>query len=124
MSEQEKWERLLGYYADVSDAAGLIMEWVSASSKETFCVDRLRIAAVEREIEIIGEASKRIRDVQGEKHPKDSEWFGAMKMRDFIAHRYDQVSPTILWNVARENVPKIQLAAQEGLAAAEAALAK
>jgi uncharacterized protein with HEPN domain len=124
MTEQEKWERLLGYYADVSDAAGLILEWVAATTKEDFCADRMRVAAVEREIEIIGEASKRIRDVQGERHPKDSDWFGAMQMRDFIAHRYDQVSPTILWNVALENVPKIRQAAQEGLAAAEAALAK
>lgn len=124
MTDQEKWERLLGYYSDVCDAAGLIMEWVAATTREAFCADKMRMAAVEREIEIIGEASKRIRDVLGERHPKDTEWFGAMKMRDFIAHRYDQVSPTILWNVARENVPKIRQAAQEGLAAAEAALAK
>lgn len=109
-------DRLLGYYADVCEAAELIAQWVADGDREAFLRDRMRQAAVEREIEIIGEAGKRIRDILGEQHPRESDWYGAMKMRDFLAHRYDQVNPDVLWNAAKNDVPRI-LAARDCRAA-------
>ena len=69
----------------------------------TFLNDKKTQAAVERCIEIIGEAMNRILD----KHPDipitDSRRI--VDTRNRIAHDYEDVTPVILWDIIKNHLP-------------------
>jgi uncharacterized protein with HEPN domain len=75
-------------------------------SFEDFSSDVLRINAVERNFEIIGEALKRIvnlhPEIQITDYPK------IIGMRNIIAHNYDGVEPVTLWGTIKKNIPVLK----------------
>jgi uncharacterized protein with HEPN domain len=62
--------------------------------------------AVERELEIIGEATKRIRGVDPD-FPLENvrEIIG---LRNMVAHAYDNVSDTIIWGIVVKHLSKLR----------------
>jgi uncharacterized protein with HEPN domain len=70
-----------------------------------FRADRHRRLAVERCIEIISEASRRIPDDLKAEHP-DIPWRAIAGIGNVLRHDYDDVVPNIIWQAAiREVVP-------------------
>lgn len=70
-------------------------------------IDCYRI--VERNIEIIAEASKRIpADVKGE-FP-DIPWGNIVGTRNIISHLYDGVDEDVLWEIVRRGIPQLKVA--------------
>jgi uncharacterized protein with HEPN domain len=49
-----------GYLLDMLLACRSIRDFTSGQTEQSFCRDRLRIRAVEREIEILGEAARNL----------------------------------------------------------------
>jgi uncharacterized protein with HEPN domain len=62
--------------------------------------------AVERELEIIGEAVKRIIDTDNTISITDSRKIIALRNR--IIHGYDSVDDAVIWNVIVNNIPLLQ----------------
>lgn len=68
--------------------------------------DFLAKRAVERELEIIGEAVNNISkidpgiDISGTKH--------IVGLRNLIIHSYDAVDPEILWGIIQKDIPKLK----------------
>ncbi|NPV01643.1 MAG: DUF86 domain-containing protein [Brevinematales bacterium] len=62
--------------------------------------------AVERELEIIGEAVKRIIDTDNAINITDSRKIIALRNR--IIHGYDSVDDAVIWNVIVNNIPLLQ----------------
>jgi len=60
--------------------------------------------ALERALEIIGEAVKRLPNEVCASYPT-VEWRLIAGMRDRLSHGYDDVDLEILWNVVHEDVP-------------------
>lgn len=57
-----------------------------------------------RQVEIIGEAVKRLSRSVREKHP-EIDWSGLAKMRDRLIHQYDRIDSMILWDTLKKELP-------------------
>lgn len=60
--------------------------------------------AILRNIEIIGEASKRL-DTNFQKSHPDFPVRAAIKMRNKVAHDYDMIDLEIVWDTIKEDIP-------------------
>jgi uncharacterized protein with HEPN domain len=74
--------------------------------KESFLRDPLRKRAVERSLEIIGEASKMVEPTFREKHP-ELPWREMAGMWDRLIHHYFGVNHHIVWDVAIHHLPDL-----------------
>ena len=62
--------------------------------------------ALTRLIEIIGEAANRVSEEIQEDHP-EIPWMEIVGMRNRLIHGYDEVDFDFLWNVVRNDLPKL-----------------
>jgi uncharacterized protein with HEPN domain len=58
-----------GYLLDMLLAARSIQDFTSGQTQESFVAERLRIRAIEREFEILGEAARNVDDMTREQFP-------------------------------------------------------
>ena len=65
--------------------------------------DRQARMALERAIEIIGEAASRLPEDLQQRHP-EVPWHKIIGMRNWLAHGYFSVKPDLVWNTAVEHL--------------------
>lgn len=99
---QSDWSSL----QDILIAAELIDSFIKGVDREGFDESVLIQSAVVRQIEIIGEAAKRLSDELRQKY-NDIPWKQMAGMRDILIHAYDSVDPDEVWNAATRDFPKI-----------------
>jgi len=68
--------------------------------------DVMRHSAILYQIEIIGEATKRLSIVFRNQHP-EIPWKDIAGMRDIIIRRYDQIDFDMVWQVIQNNIPEL-----------------
>nr|WP_280522641.1 HepT-like ribonuclease domain-containing protein [Leptospira alexanderi] len=73
------------------------------NSLEQFKLDVLRKRAAERNLEIIGEATKKIPESIKTANP-EIEWRQITGLRDFIAHGYFEIDDEIIWNTVHNHL--------------------
>ena len=94
------------YLVDIYEAAKLVQSFIEGMDKHKFDSDVLRQSAVIRQLEIIGEATKRLSEGFRLKHP-DVPWRKMAGMRDILIHVYDHVNIDAVWNVAIVSIPAL-----------------
>ncbi len=97
----------LDFIEDILDGmnkADVLIEEMSYSQFES---DFRTNFAVVRALEIIGEAVKRLPEELCQKYP-NIPWKGKAGMRDRIIHGYDNVDLRIVWDVVKQDIPKIK----------------
>ncbi len=99
-------QRDAGYLADIVNAARRIQHYTTGVSVDQFRDDRMRQDAVMRQLEILGEATKRLSDGFRAHHP-EIPWRGIAGMRDILIHAYDHVDVLEVWRVAIEDIPRL-----------------
>lgn len=85
------------------------IEWIqnyTSSGEEEFMKSRLIQDAVNRNLEIIGEATKRI-SVELKEQNKNIPWRQMAGLRDVLIHDYMGVSNKIVWNVVQNELPQL-----------------
>ena len=92
------------YLEDILEAIDRIQAYLQDITRETFEADRMRIDAVIRNLEVIGEAVKQVPNSVREKHPS-VEWRKIAGLRDILIHKYFDVNLEIIWGVAQSNIP-------------------
>ena len=96
------------YLEDILRAAQSIEEYLlGVHSFDNFCADKMRVDAVLRNLEIVGEASKRVPSEIKEKYPA-VEWRKIAGLRDIVAHKYFGVDLEIVWDVVQNRFPSLR----------------
>ena len=98
--------RDLTYLVDILEAARLVQTFVTGVDKEMFDADLMRQSAVARQIEIIGEATKRLSAEFKARHA-DIPWRQMAGMRDILIHAYNHVDLDEVWRTATIAIPSL-----------------
>lgn len=105
------------YLEHMLDAVGQIRQYTSTKSFEEFSGNRLLQDGVIRNIEILGEASRKLLDSIPEaasKYPAIP--FAAIyAMRNQLLHGYFTVDLDVVWKVIEKDIPPLQQALQSAL---------
>jgi uncharacterized protein with HEPN domain len=76
---------------------------------ESFATDRRARQLVERNLEIISEASRRIPDALKAKHP-GVRWKDIAGIGNVLRHHYHRVEPGLLWQTRSRSLPPLKQA--------------
>jgi uncharacterized protein with HEPN domain len=95
-----------GYLLDMLLACRSIRDFTSGQTEQSFSRDRLRIRAVEREIEILGEAARNVDEKTRQQFPS-LDFRAIVGMRNIVSHDYRRVRVDVLWEASQEHVPKV-----------------
>ena len=77
-------------------------------SENEFTKDKLRQNAIIKSIETIGEASKNIPDSFRKKYSKVP-WKKIAGLRDIIVHAYFGIDLNIVWEIIKNDIPKLKI---------------
>ena len=91
---------------DMLDAARAVREFVTGRTLEEYLRDRMLRGAVERHVEIIGEAAGRVSPAFREAHP-EIPWRRIVAQRHVLAHKYGEIEHELIWRVATEHIPEL-----------------
>lgn len=94
------WRVLLD---DIADACDQILEYTRGLAIDDFRNDRMRIDAVVRNLEIIGEAAKNVPPDVRERTPEIL-WQRISGLRDVLIHAYFGVDVDIIWDIVQTKV--------------------
>lgn len=95
------------YFDDIKIAIERIEKYTNSFSFEQFLKDQKTQDAVARNIEIIGEAVKKIPNEIKEKYPEVM-WREAAAMRDILIHDYPDIIPKTVWDTVMISIPKFK----------------
>jgi len=95
-----------GYLLDMLEHARGITRAVSGLKFEDYAADENLRLAVERRIEILGEAARRISDDFRGAHP-EIPWGKIIGQRNILAHEYGEIDDRLVWQVAVTHVPAL-----------------
>jgi len=99
-------ERDKAYLWDMLDAALAVEEFVRGRTYEAYLSNRMMRGAVERHIEIIGEAARRVSEETRQAH-SEIPWRAIVGQRNVLAHEYDEVLHEAIWAIATRRVPEL-----------------
>lgn len=91
---------------DMLEAAREARELVAEIQADAFLHDRVCRRALERVLELIGEAARRITPVCQAEHP-EIRWRRIIGQRNILAHEYGRVDPRLLYQTARQDMPSL-----------------
>lgn len=94
---------------DILQACRAVAGFIAGRDERSFREDDLLRSAVARKIEIIGEATRRISTELRTAQPLIP-WRGMAGIRDRLIHGYDDVDWSKVWNVATEELPRLEAA--------------
>jgi len=97
--------KVLKYILDIESAIQEI-EWIKEKCSfdyDQFASDIIFQRAVERDLEIIGEAIRKMIELDSLIYISSAK--NIIGLRNIIAHAYDSVDPQLLWGIIMKNIP-------------------
>jgi uncharacterized protein with HEPN domain len=94
------------YMAQILERIDRILNYTQAG-REAFLDDPLVQDAVIRNLEVIGEAAKRVSDEYRDSHPTIP-WRGLTSLRDVLIHQYEGVSLDEVWRIVEHELPSLR----------------
>ncbi len=95
------------YLEDILEAIGKIRTYTADMSADSFAADNKTLDAVLRNLEVIGEAVKRIPDDIRSQH-EQVEWKKIAALRDILIHQYFGIDAEIIWDVVQNKLPELE----------------
>src|SRR5438477_8136399 len=100
-------DRDAAYLWDMRDAAQALMRIQQRVTYEDFMAERsLERMAIERSIEVIGEAARRVSEAFKAAH-LEVPWSSIIAQRNAIAHEYDKIDYDEIWRSVTESLPEL-----------------
>lgn len=94
------------YLSDIIEAVQRITTYTAGLSYQQFLADSKTQDAVLRNIQVIGEATKKLSPSLSKRHGH-LPWKEVAGMRDKIVHRYFGINYDVVWTVCREELPTL-----------------
>jgi uncharacterized protein with HEPN domain len=94
------------YLEDILEATRKITTYTGSFSKATFLEDEKTIDAVVRNLEVIGEAVKKLPEDLRVQHSA-VEWKKIAGLRDILIHEYFGLDSEIVWDIVQNKVPAL-----------------
>jgi len=92
---------------DIRDAAKLILDSTAEVSFDQYDADEMIRSAVERQFEIIGEATRRLSHDDQSVAEKITGYQTIIGLRNRIIHEYDNIDNQTLWGIIQNNLPTL-----------------
>ena len=99
-------ERDSAYLWDMRDAAEQAVALSEGVGLDQLLEDIRTRYAVERALEIVGEAARRVSQETREAHP-EIPWAGIIGFRNVLAHKYGVIDYHRLYTVLKDDVPEL-----------------
>jgi len=99
-------DRDAAYLWDMLDAARMIEGFTTDVRFDQYMGDRKLQLAVERALEIIGEAARRVSENFKRAHP-EIPWHGIIAQRNVLAHEYGEIKQDRIWRVVISHIPEL-----------------
>jgi uncharacterized protein with HEPN domain len=95
------------YLEDILESVNKIQSYAGNLSFEDLLKDKMRIDAIVRNFEIIGEASSKIPQEIRDKYPF-VEWRRISDFRNVLAHEYFGIKYKIMWDIIKNKLPELE----------------
>jgi len=93
-----------GRLTHIVEAIDKAFLFVGDDSVDVFAADTMKVYAVTRCVEIVGEAVYMLSQEFRDSHP-DTEWDIITKSRHVMVHGYYQVEPSLVWAMVKNDLP-------------------
>ncbi len=94
------------YLWDMLDAARRAVSYAADLGLAPYLADSMVQAAVERTVEISGEASRRVSSELKTAHP-EIPWVKIVAQRNVLAHEYGDIDQPRMWSLVVEDLPQL-----------------
>lgn len=99
--------KYIHFLNDILASSEKIISLIKNKSANDFARDWIRVDAMIRNLEIIGEAVKHLPEEVKEKH-NQVEWKKISGLRDILIHEYFGVNYNILWDISKNKIPGLK----------------
>ncbi|WP_024329278.1 DUF86 domain-containing protein [Thioalkalivibrio sp. ALR17-21] len=93
------------YLWDAREAARRVAEFVKDANEEDYVASDLMRSAVERQLEILGEALGQLEKANPEVARQIPQLRAAVDLRNLLIHGYAKIDDRIIWNTVTTDVP-------------------
>ena len=100
---------------DILDAIERIRAEMAGVSIEAFEADWRKRWLVERGVEIISEASRRLTDELKARHP-EIPWAKVAGIGNVLRHEYERISAPVMWKLVQDDLTPLEQVCREELA--------
>ncbi len=99
---------------DMPQAIREIQDFTTGFSEKSYLETLWLQRVVERNLEILGEACRRVSTEFQQSHP-EIDWRNTVALRNIIAHRYEQVNHELIWDIVCNVLPTLLIALEDFL---------
>ena len=103
------------YLYDIREACGKILQYTAKKSFDDYSADSLLRSGVERQIEIIGEATNLLSKIDPELAASIPGHERMIAMRNRLIHGYSSVDDGIVWDVVQFGIPRLARHVEDSL---------
>ena len=94
------------YLWDILRACDAIERFVRGKTLDQYLRDEMMQAAVERKLEVVGEAARKVSDAFKSAHP-EIQWKAIVGQRNVMIHDYGQIRQDRVWGVTQKYIPEL-----------------
>jgi uncharacterized protein with HEPN domain len=99
-------ENDLSYFIDIIDCIIDINEFTDAIEFYQFEKDKMRKLAVERQLEVIGQAANKI-SIETQNNLGNIPWKNIIGLRNKLAHDYGEILAERIWKISRNSLQEL-----------------
>jgi uncharacterized protein with HEPN domain len=99
---------------DIVESIALIGEFLGDMDFEAYQKDLKTKSAVERQIQILTEAAKRLGEESGTRY-LGPDWRNYCNMGNVIRHAYHRVNDQLIWDTVKNDLPELRASVERAL---------
>jgi uncharacterized protein with HEPN domain len=88
------------------ESARKVVRFTAGTTVQTFVANEIVYDAVLYNLQVLGEAAKKIPDPVRQRHP-EVDWRAVAGLRDVLSHAYFAVDEAALWKIVSVDVPRL-----------------